>query len=138
MFFLGEVFTQTDLGIPTGTKRKHTQYRAKEDRASLFNTLLTWRNEAHDHDPDSFSQLEAYFIDNNGLDLLSKIHPTDISGPQTIVDLLQETPQWAGEFAQQIFNVIKQFDRARVRNAIHNARLAKRAREYPATTLHEL
>ena len=39
-FFLGEVFTQVDSGIPTETKRKHTQYRAKEDRAGLFNTLL--------------------------------------------------------------------------------------------------
>ena len=140
-FFLGNLSMskQGDLETSTAAKRKRQpQYRAKEDQASLFNTFLTWWNEAHNCDPDSYSQSATYLVDNKGLNLLSKIHPSDIYSPQTIMDLLQETPEWADEFAQQIFNVIKQFDRDCVKNAIYAARLAKRTREHPATTLHEL
>ena len=142
-FFLGDfkltTSKQGNLENLTVAKRKRQpQYHAKEDRGSIFNTLLAWQNEAHNPDPDSFLQPATWLIDNKGLDLLSKIHPSDIYSPQAIVDLLQETPEWADDFAQQVFNVIKQFDRDRVKNAIHAARLAKRAREHPATTLHEL
>ena len=117
---------QGDLETSTAAKRKRQpQYRVKEDLASLFNMLLTWRNEARNGDPDSYSQSATYLVDNKGLNLLSKIHPSDIYSPQTIKDLLQETPEWADKFTQQIFNVIKQFDRDHVKNAIHAARLAK-------------
>ena len=143
-FFLGDSFMnqleEDDLENATMAKHKcQPQYCVKEDQTSLFNTLLTWQNEALDLDLNSFAQPATWIIDNKGLNLLSKLHLSDIYGQKTIVDLLQETPEWANKFAQQIFNIIRQFDWNHIKNAIHNACLAKQAQEHPAAmTLHEL
>jgi len=116
---------------PTATKRKRTQHRAKEDCPNLFDVLLTWRNKIQNQD---FSRQATWIIDDKGLVTLSKIHPGDVN-TQTIVDILQETPEWQNEFMQPLLDTIKDFDRTRVKNAIHAARIAKRARELPSTTI---
>ncbi|KAG8215553.1 hypothetical protein J3R82DRAFT_7388, partial [Butyriboletus roseoflavus] len=111
--------SQLSEEIPTATKHKQTQYHAKEDHLGLFDTLLTWQNEAHAHNPNHFSQSTTEILDDKELNLLSKIHPSDIISAQNLTNSLQETSEWELDVRQQIFNTIRQFNHAQVKKAIN-------------------
>ena len=128
-FFLGEIYTasaQLSEEALTATKRKRTQHRAIEDRPGLLDTLVAWRNDVHTQDHYQSIRPLTRICGDDGLDLLSKTHPSQIRSVQDIVELLQETAAWGSRYGQQLFHVIHQFDRARVKRAFHAARLAKR------------
>ncbi|KAH0826952.1 hypothetical protein J3R83DRAFT_4610 [Lanmaoa asiatica] len=127
-FFLGEIYTSqlsSEAEAPAATKHKRVQYRAREDRPNLLDTLEAWRCEAHIQDPYRSVRPITWICDDDELDLLSKTHPSKIGSAQDIVDLLQETAEWGIEFGQQLFDVIDQFDRARGERAFDAACLAK-------------
>jgi len=97
---------------------KQIQYRAKEDRLGLFDTLVAWRYEVHTQNPLNVIWPATWILDDDGIDLLSKTHPSDIGSAQDIMVLLQETAEWTIEFGQQLFDVIKRFGRARVKTTL--------------------
>ena len=122
-FFPGRIYTgQLDDEPKTSTKRKHTQYRVKEDRAGLVNVLLTWRNNIHSMDRYRSVHPITWICDDNELQLLSKTHPSNIQNTKDVFNLLERmAPEWENDYAQQIIDVIKHFDRARFNKALNAA-----------------
>ncbi|KAF8124050.1 P-loop containing nucleoside triphosphate hydrolase protein [Boletus edulis] len=114
-FFHGEVHTSDAEVSAAGTtmKRKRTQLRAMAERQSLLDTLVSWRERAHAEDPYRGVWPAARLLNNNGLELLSKTHPNDITSPSDLVALLQESDEWGSEYSTEIFAIIKQFDQAK-------------------------
>ena len=109
-------------------KCKRNQLHAKEDRSGLLKRLLTWRDETELKDPFKSTRPATYICDDPGLELLSKIHPSNIRSAQDIIDLLHETSEWGMEFALDLYATIHCFDKARFQKALMNARPAKQPR----------
>lgn len=102
----------------SSTKRKRNMYRSINDRPALLQELTTWRKEAHAQDPYRAVRRVTWFCDDDGLQLLCKTHPSNLWSAQDIIDLLGETEEWGQECGSQIYTVIANFDKARVKRAL--------------------
>jgi len=103
----------------TSVKRKRNVYRSIDDRPALLQELTTWRKDAHAQDPYRMVRRVTWFCDDDRLKLLSKTHPSNIWSVQDIVDLLGETEEWGRECGSQVYAVITNFDKARVKKALN-------------------
>ncbi|KAF8272466.1 hypothetical protein EI94DRAFT_1796088 [Lactarius quietus] len=57
------------------------------------------------------SVLPAYFIlDDMGIKTLARLHPSNITHPGQVVDVLNETQEWQDEWAVPLFQVIQDYD----------------------------
>ncbi|KAF8452791.1 P-loop containing nucleoside triphosphate hydrolase protein [Boletus edulis BED1] len=116
-FVHGEPYTGNSQVPAPGTtaKRKRNQLRVAAERQQLLDTLKAWRKRTHDNDPYRGVWPIEQLIDNNGLELLTKTHPTVIMSPSDLTTLLQESEAWEGNYGTEIFAIIQQFDQDRQR-----------------------
>lgn len=85
------------------------------ERQKLLDILMAWREQAHADDPYRSVWPITRLIDNDGLELLSKTHPTGITSPSDLIVLLDETEEWGTEYGTKLFAIIKQFDQGNQR-----------------------
>ena len=97
---------------PVGVKRKRKHLRTKADRQPLHEKLVAWRSEAHACHENQLVYPLTWICDDQGLELLSKTHPDDLQSTQNIIELLDETEEWGCEFAEQVLDIIQQFNQS--------------------------
>lgn len=81
--------------------------RTAIEQDALLKHLTDWRERAHGENP--FFPC-SWLIDDAGLELISKTHPSKLRSVQDLVGLLGETDDWAGEHGTKLFEVIAQFE----------------------------
>jgi hypothetical protein len=82
-----------------------------KEHKPLTSGLLAWRAEAHSNDPLSPVQPPSFIIDNQGIKALAKLHPLNVTNPEKIVTMLDQTPEWQDLWSRQLFDVIQAYDR---------------------------
>ncbi|KAH9036082.1 hypothetical protein EDB84DRAFT_1658887 [Lactarius hengduanensis] len=97
---------------PSRKKRKGgTKSRATTERKPLITRLLAWRASVHSNDPLESAWPPSFIIDNRGIKLLAKLHPSNLTHSEQIVTALDETQEWQDQWSRQIFEVIQAYDR---------------------------
>jgi hypothetical protein len=94
-------------------KRKRTpkdQNRPTCDRKALQLQLHVWRNKAHQLDSLRAVRPPSFICDDKSIIKLSTIRPDKVMCPLDLVRALDETEDWQAEWAEQVYNVIHQFD----------------------------
>lgn len=99
---------------PTAEKRRSSDEPDKEknrevaDRATLASRLLVWRRCASKglgpfYPPD-------FIINDKGIVSLSLHAPGSLSSKEDVARVLGETEQWSNDWAEAIFDLVKQYD----------------------------
>ncbi|KAH0831172.1 hypothetical protein J3R83DRAFT_13749 [Lanmaoa asiatica] len=101
-----------------------------EDRLELLEQLTEWRNEVHQQ--DLFYPI-TWIIDDDGLELVSKTHPTKLQSFEDLIKLLAETEDWAKHFGVKMFDIISQFKPSQSSESSTCERPAKRGKHTVGT-----
>ncbi|KAK0438276.1 hypothetical protein EV421DRAFT_1906812 [Armillaria borealis] len=72
--------------------------------------MLRWREEEHFADPLGAVRPDYLIVTEKNIVKLCQVHPSNMKLPSDIVSLLGEEDDWASEWSEKIFGVIKQFD----------------------------
>lgn len=140
-FFLGDPDHLHIIFQPAGpgrVKRKRKSLRTKADQQPLYEKLVAWRSEAHAHHEDQTVYPLTWICDDQGLELLSKTHPDGLQSTQDIVNLLDETEEWACEFAGQVLDVIQQFNRSQGGKSELEQPMLKRIKSIPFVPIQNI
>ena len=72
--------------------------------------LMAWHACTHLSDPLGPVQPPSFIIDNQGIKTLARLHPSNVTHPEQIVTVLDQTPEWQNLWSRQIFEVIRAYD----------------------------
>lgn len=122
--------------IPPLRKRQKgssVKVRAVNERKPLMSRLMAWRAGTHSSDPLAPVRPPSFIIDNQGIKTLARLHPSNITHPEQIVSVLDQTPEWQDLWSRQIFKVIQAYDQeladCRKGEAARNKASQKRAKQ---------
>jgi hypothetical protein len=101
-------------------RAKRVRNRPVIDRKPLRNLLRQFRLDAHNVDPLRNIRPSSFILDNNGIVALTKVHPNRMEGPRRVIETLGETPEWAEEWSQAVFNVIHEYDNPAVMTSLED------------------
>ncbi len=87
-----------------------TKQRQDNHRKALKERMLRWREEEHFADPLGAVRPDYLIVTEKNIVKLCQVHPSNMKLPSDIVSLLGEEDDWASEWSEKIFGVIKQFD----------------------------
>ena len=94
--------------------------------------LMAWHACTHLSDPLGPVRPPSFIIDNQGIKTLARLHPSNVTHPEQIVTVLDQTPEWQDLWSRQIFEVIRAYDRElaehRKDEAARNKACQKRAK----------
>lgn len=91
-------------------KRSRNKYRSVAARSLLEEKLQIWRLEAHSTDPLRLIRPPYLILSDANLLCIAKALPELLSCPADIVSLLEESEEWAVEWAEKIYQVVRVFD----------------------------
>jgi hypothetical protein len=110
-FFLAP--TLPDTPAPTHIEKlptKRKTYRATALHDTLGKQLFDWRKQVHSDDPVYRSFPISYLLSDTGLDALAKAKPTTVTTKESIISILEESPEWGDDFAEEVLCIIQAYD----------------------------
>ena len=100
-----------EIVLPLRNKRKGAaKARAAKERKLLIDKLRDWRAGAHARDPLAFVRHPSLIIDDGGIKLLARLHPSNVTQSEQVVSALGQTQEWRDEWSSQVFDVIRSYD----------------------------
>ncbi|KAJ7704873.1 hypothetical protein B0H17DRAFT_1175425 [Mycena rosella] len=100
------------LNPPRGRKRKAKGLpnRKVAERALLQERLRRWLAAAHAADPLRAVRPASFILDGNAIKVLSTIHQDRMKTHEQAVAAVEETSEWASQWADLVLSVITEFD----------------------------
>ena len=92
-------------------RKKGVKVRAVNERKVLASRLLAWRDDTHFNDPLASVYPPSFIMDNRGVKILARLHPSIVTGPEQVAAALGETHEWEDEYSHQVFKIIQVYDR---------------------------
>jgi predicted GNAT superfamily acetyltransferase len=86
------------------------KYRPPRHRPALDFRLIEWLKLEHFSDPLRAVRPPHLILSQTQRLTLTRANPMQIQLPSDITSLLNETPEWADEWSDKIFNVIHKYD----------------------------
>ncbi|KAK7034169.1 P-loop containing nucleoside triphosphate hydrolase protein [Favolaschia claudopus] len=84
-------------------KGKGKKNRKVADRVPLQDQLNDWLSSAHTTDPLRAVRPPTFILDAKSIKSLSTVHPDRMRSPDDVTSTLDETPEWAEEWASKVF-----------------------------------
>ncbi|KAI9436004.1 hypothetical protein H4582DRAFT_2079138 [Lactarius indigo] len=84
--------------------------RATNERAPLADRLIAWRIQVHESDPLASVRLPTFILNDFSIKKLSRLHPAEVTCPEKIVSVLNETQEWQANWSGQVYEVIRAYD----------------------------
>jgi hypothetical protein len=100
-----------ELLPPSRKKRKASvKVRATNKRGPLTARLVAWRIRVHDGDLLVSVQPPSFILNDTSIKTLSRLHPAEVTGPEKVVSVLDETEEWQAEWSGQVYETIWAYD----------------------------
>ncbi|KAK7002510.1 P-loop containing nucleoside triphosphate hydrolase protein [Favolaschia claudopus] len=91
-------------------KGKGKKNRKVADRVPLQDQLNDWLSSAHTTDPLRAVRPPTFILDAKSIKSLSTVHPDRMRSSDDVTSTLDETPEWAEEWASRVFYAISKYD----------------------------
>ncbi|KAH9070706.1 hypothetical protein EDB83DRAFT_2517848 [Lactarius deliciosus] len=99
------------IPLPLRKKRKAgIKVRATDERGPLADELRAWRLRVHDSDPLASVRPPTFILNDSSIKKLSRLHPAEVTGPEKIISVLKETPEWQANWSGQVYEIIRAYD----------------------------
>ncbi|KAH9022119.1 hypothetical protein EDB85DRAFT_1895384 [Lactarius pseudohatsudake] len=103
---------QEEILPPQRKKRKGSmKICAANEHKPLISRLLAWRAGAHSKDPLAPIRPPYFIIDDPEIQLLARLHLSNVVHPEQIVAVFCSTQEWQDEWSHQVFEVIQSYNR---------------------------
>ncbi|KAH8993095.1 P-loop containing nucleoside triphosphate hydrolase protein [Lactarius deliciosus] len=114
------------IPLPLQKKRKAgIKVRATDERGLLVDKLRAWRLRVHDSDPLASVRPPTFILDDSSIKKLSRLHPAEVTGPEKIVSILKETPEWQANWSGQVYELMIKNSRTSTRRKQLDTRLTR-------------
>ena len=91
-------------------KKTYNKYRPTKERPTLEYRLFKWLEHEHSIDFLRSTRHPSLILSHNQRLTLIRTHPSKITTPKSITTILDQSPEWAEEWAEKIFSVIAKFN----------------------------
>ncbi|KAH9160732.1 II DNA helicase [Lactarius sanguifluus] len=95
---------------PRKKRKAGIKVRATDERATLTDRLIAWRVQVHDSDPLASVRPPTFILNDFSIKKLSRLHPAEVTGPEKIVSVLNETQEWQANWSGQVYETIRAYD----------------------------
>jgi hypothetical protein len=107
----GRLYTsENTIALAAKEPRKYPSYRPTAQRPALDEILIKWLKTQHANDSLGVFRAEYDILSFEQRELLCKTHMKNITSSTDIVRILDETEEWAEEWAEIIYILIRDYE----------------------------
>ncbi|KAJ7697338.1 hypothetical protein B0H17DRAFT_1197391 [Mycena rosella] len=103
--FLGPIFV-TPVTTETRKRKASNKYRPTGERPALTQLLVDWLSATHAKSPLRFVRPPSFILDDVAIAALSRALPSSLSSASSVTELLHQTPEWHGLWAESVCAII--------------------------------